>query len=293
MTAIMPYGRITGMTVTNAGSGYTSAPTVTFSGGLGPGGIPAQATAVISGGSVTEFTFNGNAVGATINDGGSPPYIYQNNIGQNYTSTPTVTLSGGGGSGATATATFGLNGTGYTLTPTVEIIGGEGSGATATANVTGSGAAATVTSYTITAGGSGYTLTGRSANDHLRLFGGFTLGNGSVNVWVAQACAMFNIPVDICTEDFYINNQPHGYGGYPDGTPIATGVGSNGVRKIEWTCTRETIYTQSAFSVPGFQCKQVFLNGRYRLSNQDCRIRGCTLGLCALHHRRKHPEARH
>jgi autotransporter-associated beta strand protein len=72
----------TDFTVTNGGSGYTSVPTVTFSGG---GGSGATATAKVSGGAVTSFA---------ITNGGS-----------GYTSAPTVTFSGGGGSGATATAT--------------------------------------------------------------------------------------------------------------------------------------------------------------------------------------------
>lgn len=65
-----------------SGSGYTSAPTVSFSGG---GGSGAAATATISGGAVT---------GATIT-----------NAGSGYTSPPTVSLSGGGGSGAELVAT--------------------------------------------------------------------------------------------------------------------------------------------------------------------------------------------
>ena len=66
----------------SGGSGYTSAPTVSFSGG---GGSGATATATVSGGQVTSVT---------VTAGGS-----------GYTSAPTVSFSGGGGSGATATAT--------------------------------------------------------------------------------------------------------------------------------------------------------------------------------------------
>ena len=64
--------------VTNGGSGYTSAPTVTFGGGV----TGATATATVLGGKVTSIAVN--------------------NIGANFTSVATVTLSGGGGSGATA-----------------------------------------------------------------------------------------------------------------------------------------------------------------------------------------------
>ena len=72
-------------TVTVAGSGYTSAPTVGFTGG---GGAGAAGAATIAGGKV---------VAITITNGGSA-----------YTSAPTVGFTGGGGSGAAATATLGM-----------------------------------------------------------------------------------------------------------------------------------------------------------------------------------------
>jgi len=65
--------------VTNSGSGYTSVPTVTLSGG---GGTGASAYATISGGKVVSVT------------------TY--NKGKDFTSNKTVVISGGGGSGATA-----------------------------------------------------------------------------------------------------------------------------------------------------------------------------------------------
>lgn len=69
------------ITLTAGGSGYTSAPTVSFSGG---GGSGATATATVSNGAVTALTLTAG--------------------GSGYTSAPTVGFSGGGGSGATATA---------------------------------------------------------------------------------------------------------------------------------------------------------------------------------------------
>lgn len=72
-------GAILSVTVTNGGSGYTSAPAVAFTGG----GTGAVATATISGGAVTGVTVT------------SP--------GFNYTGTG-VTFTGGGGSNAAATA---------------------------------------------------------------------------------------------------------------------------------------------------------------------------------------------
>lgn len=67
--------------VTAAGSGYTSAPTVTFTGG---GGAGAAGTAVV---------YNGTILG-----------VRMTAYGSGYTSAPTVGFSGGGGAGATATA---------------------------------------------------------------------------------------------------------------------------------------------------------------------------------------------
>lgn len=69
--------------VTNGGSGYTTAPTVSFTGG---GGTGATATAAISGGKV---------VSVTVTNGGT-----------DYATAPTVTFTGGGGTGAAATATL-------------------------------------------------------------------------------------------------------------------------------------------------------------------------------------------
>lgn len=76
---------VTFLKLTAAGSGYTSAPTVSFSGG---GGSGATAQAYISNGAVLGFRML--------------------TLGSGYTSAPTVTLSGGGGTGAAATATVGI-----------------------------------------------------------------------------------------------------------------------------------------------------------------------------------------
>ena len=71
------YKKVASVTVTNGGSDYTSAPTVTIGGN-------ATATATISGGKVTAITVTA--------------------AGYNYLTPPTITFTGGGGSGATATA---------------------------------------------------------------------------------------------------------------------------------------------------------------------------------------------
>ncbi len=75
---------VASVTVSNQGSGYTSAPTVSFSGG---GGFGAQATVTVTDGEVTAITVTKS--------------------GNGYTSAPTVTLSGGGGTGASVTAVLG------------------------------------------------------------------------------------------------------------------------------------------------------------------------------------------
>ena len=112
--------RLAAYTVTNGGSGYSTAPRVIIS----PpprGGVQATATAAVAGGQVVSVT----AV----------------NQGSGYTTAPTITFTGGGGTGAAAAArgpVTGLiltsSGYGYTLTPTATISGSGGSGATATVN---------------------------------------------------------------------------------------------------------------------------------------------------------------
>ena len=78
-------GGITAITVSAQGTTYTSAPTVTLTGGGGSGAV---AVATVSGGKVTAVTVT--------------------NPGTGYTSAPTVAFTGGGGTGATATASFGI-----------------------------------------------------------------------------------------------------------------------------------------------------------------------------------------
>lgn len=75
---------VTAITIGAGGSGYTSAPTVTLTGG---GGTGATAEATVAGGVVTKITVT--------------------NPGSGYTTAPTVALSGGNGTGATATASVG------------------------------------------------------------------------------------------------------------------------------------------------------------------------------------------
>lgn len=137
-TAAEVGGQLTGIQVTGAGSGYTSAPTLTISGG----GASVNATATTT-------------ISAQVSN-----TVTVNTPGAGYTN-PVVTISGGGGSGATATATqtagqiTGITvtnqGSGYAFPPNVTITDG-GYGAAATAQV----AAGSVTGFTILNGGSGY-----------------------------------------------------------------------------------------------------------------------------------------
>lgn len=74
---------VSAIAVTAGGTGYTAAPTVTFTGGAGTG---AAATAVVENGVVTEINVTTPGTG--------------------YTSAPTIGFTGGGGTGATATASI-------------------------------------------------------------------------------------------------------------------------------------------------------------------------------------------
>ena len=99
-TAVVTDGVVTGFTNIDSGSGYTSVPVVTISGG---GGFGAMAVAVVPLGSISSIL---------LDDGGS-----------GYTTAPTVNIIGGGGTGATATAR--LNG-GDSVVSIVDLNGGSG-----------------------------------------------------------------------------------------------------------------------------------------------------------------------
>jgi hypothetical protein len=89
-TFALPYGefysmrQISGINITNQGSGYTSEPTVTITGG-GDEAFDGQASAKIQDGKVVAIRLD--------------------RAGSRYDTPPTVTITGGGGSGATAVAT--------------------------------------------------------------------------------------------------------------------------------------------------------------------------------------------
>ena len=134
-------GAVSAVYLTNGGSGYTSAPTVTLS-APGAGGTQATATATVVGGFVTGITIT--------------------NAGAGYTTAPTVSFSGGGGSGATALSavtpgtvaslTINAPGSGFSAVPTVTIVGDGRTVATGSATITGG-----IGSYLVTSAGSSYT----------------------------------------------------------------------------------------------------------------------------------------
>jgi hypothetical protein len=152
---------------------YSSAPTVTISGGGGSG-----ATAIARLGlSPSSFTITPGT--------------------QTYSVAPTVTITGGN---VTATAQMGLTAASFTITsntqrysvaPTVTISGGGGTGATATANLT-SGA---VTSVTITNPGSGYTSAPTIAfsGGTISTAGTVPTGTGNATRFIVTGVAITNI----------------------------------------------------------------------------------------------------
>lgn len=179
---------VTGLTLINQGSGYTTAPAIAITGG---GGASATATAALanatwglSGFTITNAGTLYTAAPTLSLSGGTgsgasgtvqiSPYgvilsVTLTNPGNGrYDAVPrSVSFSGGGGSGATGQTILQANsfgyydiigiavltgGSGYISAPTVVIDQGTGSGATGTA-VVGTGA---ITSITLTSPGSGY-----------------------------------------------------------------------------------------------------------------------------------------
>jgi hypothetical protein len=156
------------ITVTNEGTGYTSAPTVAISAPDVITGVQATATATVSG-SVSGATITAGGAGyafppnvtvisssgsnaqvtTTISGSVTSVYVVPNQQGSGYTSAPTVTFTNGGGSGAAATAIIGT-----TATATATISGGAVSSVSLVSGPWTSSALMGVTAVT---SGSGYT----------------------------------------------------------------------------------------------------------------------------------------
>lgn len=181
LQAVLSSNTVGHVSLLDGGSGYTSAPSVVFTGGGGSGAI-ANATLsptdvasinIAAGGSgytspPSVIITGGGGTGATATatiSAGSVDTITINNPGSGYTSSPGVVLSGGGGSGylvaavlsPTSVASIILTngGSGYTGTPSVSLSGGGGSGATALAVLN----PGSVDSVTVIDGGTGYNST--------------------------------------------------------------------------------------------------------------------------------------
>ena len=85
---VLTGGSVVAVSIVNGGSGYSSAPTVTFAGGGASPANQATATAVVTNGTVTAINIA--------------------SAGSGYTSNPVVTISGGGGTGALVEAAVNL-----------------------------------------------------------------------------------------------------------------------------------------------------------------------------------------
>jgi len=160
-------GGISGVTLTNVGSGYTAPPTITIAPPancvnvalpdmINPAPTCRQATAS------PVFSASVGSVNVTTGSAAGPAGLY--------TTAPTVGFTGGSGTGAIGTAVLstsggvktvamgvGSNGTTaglYTVAPTVGFTGGAGTGASATSALAATGGVKTIA---LTNGGSGYT----------------------------------------------------------------------------------------------------------------------------------------
>jgi len=142
---VVAIGSVGTIAITNPGTGYTSAPSVSISAPNDANGVQATAQVSLTGTAVSSITLT--------------------NAGSGYTGPVTVTLSGGGGSSATAVASYisfatgtvvvnlQSGGTGYSAIPTVTISGGGGANAAAKAVVV----ANVITQIVMTNLGNGYT----------------------------------------------------------------------------------------------------------------------------------------
>ena len=216
-SAAITAGAVSDVTITQGGSGYTSAATISFSGG---GGTGASATLTIKGGKVVGVT---NLVGgsgyttppdAKVDDGGSGAQarvgtkdgvITKINLtsgGSGYTGTTTasITDNGGTGTGATATVTksnyviTGITmaaafGTGFTTKSRITVDNGDSGGTGLKLDVAKVNKSGAITSITILSGGSGYTgaptikvdgkaITGISFKKSQNVITGITVTNG-------------------------------------------------------------------------------------------------------------------
>lgn len=206
---------VTAVALTAAGSGFTTAPTVSVSIGTG-----AVVTATIGGGVVTALTLTAPGTGysqsstltissasatahASINGAGTITSITVDTAGSNYTSTATATIAAATQSDVTVTATLTGDGVAssftlgdsvarYIFAPTVVFTGGGGTGAAAHANVSNG----VITSITRDAAGSGYTSAPTVSLTGTNRFG---QGGAAVVAVTSNAVASIALKTQTCT----------------------------------------------------------------------------------------------
>ena len=148
---------VSGLTITNAGTGYSTVPTITIS-SPAAGGVQATATfLLVSGGAVVA------------------PNI--TNTGKKYDSTATATVTGGGGTGATVTPIIGAGGRNIAI----------GTGAFATSISSTEGIAIGYKAQTLNAGGGNTVIGNNSAASTASLSTSVVVGNGSLKS--TQTCS--------------------------------------------------------------------------------------------------------
>lgn len=138
----------TSVTVQNGGTGYTYQPQILFSAPASPG-VQATGYATISAGVITSITVTNQGAGYT-----AAPTITVQNAPNDTTGkggVATATLTGSGTITAVLVTDTGTPITSTTTVPTLTFTGGGGSGAAATALMCW-----TTTAYTVTSAGSGY-----------------------------------------------------------------------------------------------------------------------------------------
>ena len=196
-TIIATSGAITGISLTNAGTGYSSPPTVSISGG--------------GSGAVLTFTLQPGGVGSlTIASGGS-----------NYPFAPPLTFSGGGGSGASATAVLTngvitgytnlVAGSGYTSSPSVSIVVGCSANYSKNSDITPVGS--TVNSIILRC-----SLVNNKVGSPMDILDSFAIANTnfganinyapSVNKWVKLSSGSFsNFILTLCDQNLNLINS--------------------------------------------------------------------------------------
>jgi len=182
LSAIERLGYIPSVIIANPGSGYTSAPTASFSAPTtsnGRPGVYATASITVTNGSITSVTITNTGSGyrglnnyptITLSGGGTPtvaaslvPVV---EFGKGYTSAPTVTVTGAGSGAVVSASIYGYlptsasitnSGSGYTTAPGVQIIGAAYTSASDSTYGTATLSGNQVASVAITTGSSTFT----------------------------------------------------------------------------------------------------------------------------------------